>query len=128
MTIAAARAAITATLKTVAGLRQYPYEALNPEVPCAVVRFPSLVERDSLSLDSWRYEVPVRITGTMASDRAGDLALEAIVDTVVAAFEADHDLDGTISSAAVTSVDGYGVTLIGAVEYLTVTVTVEVLT
>ncbi len=124
--IATARSSIQAGLQAVSGLLVYRQAIDKPEAPGAVVNFPRLVERDTQMRSGWRYEIPVLLFAQRADDITADVALEAIVDSVINAFEADPNCDGNIDSAAAIEVSGYKVVTIAGVDFLGVEVVFEV--
>jgi len=123
--VAAARAALYTAIDTVSGVRVYRYEIDKPEPLGAMVRFPSSVERAD-QRGGWRMEIPVVVFAQRSTDRVADSTLEAKVDAIIDAIEADPNSDGTIDYAVFVGADGYNLMDIGGADYLAVTLRFEV--
>lgn len=99
MSIASNRAALVALLTT-ASVRAFAYAPKSLPTPCAVVGFPTSYDAHD-SFTSTAMIVAIVLYVGYGDGRAAEDELEALIDTVVAAVEADSDY-------SVTTVDEFG--------------------
>lgn len=83
MKLSAVRQAIADALGTISGLRVYPYNPDNPQVPCAIVEYPQEWEYDTrFASGSAGTEIPVLVLVGAANDRASQTQLDGFIDYV----------------------------------------------
>lgn len=106
-------------------LRVYDYPADQVSVPAAIVALPEVVQYDETYARGSDHAIfPIHVLVSKVSDRASRDAVTAYMVFVKQAI--DGNLDGVVADAQVTEAKPM-MLLLGGVEYLSITFTVEVI-
>lgn len=111
-------------LQTITGLRAFDVIPDSAPVPCAFVGGPlSLTYEVAFRSTKCRYEIPIRILATRASERAGQEKLDAYLaasgsESIHAAIEGDTTLGGACDFCHAVRVENYGMFTVGDVQYI----------
>lgn len=123
---------LKANLATIPGLRASDTIPDQISPPMAVVGGARIEYDTTMARGADRYEIPVRVYASRASERAGQDKLDGFISktsptSIKAAIESDPTLAGEAHSVRVRELTGYGAYTIGGVDYLGAEWLVEVI-
>lgn len=122
------RAGLAANLSTIKGLRVAPYVPNTVEAPMAVVSLSSITYDTAFQRGSDEYLFTVDVFVSMADLRAGQRALDNLIDpsAIKAAIESDRELGGAAMTLRVTSLNSYRQEVVGETPFLAASFSVQV--
>lgn len=87
----------------------YRYELGGVDHPAVIVGFPDRFVPDTYGNVTREFTIPIRCEVVASADWAsGNVTLEALIESVISAIQADTDLGSTVDDCAVVDVSGFG--------------------